>query len=78
MYQPVYILDEVNGNIYGVFLKNGYYYLKEINVSSGKVVSEKKLTYQFVSKLKIRDGYIYYTYKPKQTLQKKFLYKEAF
>ena len=72
------IMDEVNGKIYGVFLKNGYYYLKEINVNSGEIVSEKKLTYQFVSKLKIKDGFIYYTYKPKQTLQKKFLYKEAF
>ena len=72
------IMDEVNGRIYAVFLKNGYYYLREINVNSGTVVSEKKLTYQFVSKLKIKDGFIFYTYKPKQTLQKKFLYKEAF
>ena len=70
------IMDEVNGKIYGIFLKNGYYYLKEINSSSGKIVDEKKLTYQFVSKLKIKDGFVYYTYKPKQTLQKKFLYKE--
>ncbi|PCI95575.1 MAG: hypothetical protein COB15_12055 [Flavobacteriales bacterium] len=71
------IMDEVNGKIYGMFLKNGYYYLKEINSSSGKIVGEKKLTYQFVSKLKIKDGFVYYTYKPKQTLQKKFLYKEG-
>ncbi len=72
------IMDEVNGKIYAVFLKNGYYYLKEINSTNGEVIAEKKLTYQFVSKLKIKDGYIYYTYKPKQTLQKKFLYKELF
>lgn len=72
------IMDEVNGKIYAVFLINGYYYLKEIDSSSGKIISEKKLTFQYVSKLKIKNGYIYYTYKPKQTLQKKFLYKEAF
>jgi len=72
------IMDEVNGKIYGVFLKNGFYYLKEINPNSGKIVIEKKLTYQFVSKLKVKDGFIYYTYKPKQSLQKKFLYKESF
>ncbi len=70
------IMDEVNGKIYGVFLRNGYYYLKEVNNNTGKVVEEKKLYYQYVSKLKIKDGYVYYTYKPTQTLQKKFLYKE--
>jgi len=30
------------------------------------------------SKLKIKDGYIYYTYKPRETLQKLFLYRERF
>jgi hypothetical protein len=72
------IMDEVSGEVYAVFLKNGYYYLKQIDVNSGKISGEKKITFQFVSKLKIKNGFIYYTYKPKQTLQKKFLYKEAF
>jgi hypothetical protein len=72
------IMDEVNGKIYGVFLKNGYYYLKEINNSNGAIVNEKKLHFQFVEKLKVKDGFIYYTYKPRQSLTKKFLYKEAF
>ncbi|PJA09128.1 MAG: hypothetical protein COX70_02380 [Flavobacteriales bacterium CG_4_10_14_0_2_um_filter_32_8] len=70
------IMDEVNGKIYGVFLRNGYYYLKEININTGEIVAEKKLFYQYVSKIKIKDGFVYYTYKPSQTLQKKFLYKE--
>lgn len=72
------IMDEVTGAIYGVFLKNGYYYLKEINPSNGKIVTEKKLTFQYVSKLKIKDGFIFYTYKPSRTLLKKYLYKEPF
>ena len=69
-------MDEINGKIYGLFLRNGYYYLKEINNITGEIVAEKKLFYQYVSKLKIKDGFVYYTYKPAQTLQKKFLYKE--
>lgn len=72
------IMDEVNGNIYGVFLKNGYYYLKQIDHNTGEVLVEKKLYYQFVDKLKIKDGFIYYTYKPRETLQKLFLYREKF
>jgi hypothetical protein len=70
------IMDEVTGKIYGLFLINGYNYLKEINTYTGKVVLEKKLTFQFVDEIKIKDGAVYYTYKPRQTLQKKFLYKE--
>lgn len=72
------IMDEVTGNIYGVFLKNGFYYLKQINSSNGEIVAEKKLYYQYVEKLKVKDGFIYYTYKPSRSLTKKFLYKELF
>ena len=70
------IMDEVNGKIYGLFLKNGYYYLKKINNHTGKIETEKKLFYQYVAKIKIKDDFVYYTYKPTQTLQKRFLYKE--
>lgn len=70
------IMDEVNGKIYGLFRINGYYHLKEIDSSTGEIVSDTKLTYQYVDEVKIKDGRVYYTYKPRQTLQKKFLYKE--
>ena len=70
------IMDEVTGKIYGLYLRNGYNYLKEINSSTGKIISETKLTFQFVDEIKIKDGQVFYTYKPRQSLQKKFLYKE--
>lgn len=70
------IMDETNGKVYGLFQKNGYYTLKAINPCNGKVGSEKKLYHQFVEKVKIKDGFVYYTYKPSQSLTKKFLYKE--
>ena len=72
------LMDEVSGKIYGVFLKNGYYYLKGVNTNTGEVESEKKLHFQFAEKVKIKDGFVYYTYKPTQSLTKKFLYKEPF
>jgi len=70
------IMDEVDGTIYGLFQRKGYYYLKKINRNTGKIEDEKKLSFQFVSKIKIKDGYVYYTYKPYESLSKKFLYKE--
>ncbi|PKP48926.1 MAG: hypothetical protein CVT95_03870 [Bacteroidetes bacterium HGW-Bacteroidetes-12] len=69
-------MDELNGEIYALFLKQGYYILKKINTNTGKITSETKLQHQFVSKIKVKDGYVYYTYKPQQSLQKKFLFKE--
>ncbi len=72
------IMDEITGKIYGLFLKNGYYYLKEINHNTGEIVDEKKLYYQFAEKVKVKDGFVYYTYKPSRSLTKKFLYKEPF
>lgn len=69
-------MDELNGDIYALFLKQGYFILKKINTQTGSVSSETKLQHQFVSKIKIKEGYVYYTYKPQQSLQKKFLFKE--
>ena len=70
------IMDEANGNIYGLFNLKGYYYLKGIDPNTGDIVSETKLYYQYVDEVKVKDGMVYYTYKPRQTLQKKFLFKE--
>lgn len=69
-------IDELNGKIYGLFTKQGFNILKEINTNSGKIAKETKLQHQFVSKIKIKDGFAYYIYKPQQSLQKKFLFKE--
>lgn len=72
------IMDDVTGVIYGVFNKNGYYYLKEINTTTGEIISERKLSFQYAEKVKVKDGFIYYTYKPTQSLTKKFLYREPY
>jgi len=70
------LMDELNGTVYALFIKQGYYLLKHINTNTGKVADTFQLQHQFVSKIKIKDGFVYYTYKPQQTLQKKFLFKE--
>ena len=68
--------DESGNAIYGLFLKGGYTYLKEINTYTGNIQSVSGLTFQFVDKVKIRNGYAYYIYRPFGSLQTKFLYKE--
>lgn len=68
--------DDENSSIYAIYLKNGYYYLKHINIQTGEIESTKKLHFKHVEKIKIKGGYVYYTYRPQETLQKKFLYRE--
>ena len=68
-------MDELNGKIYGLYQKQGYYMLKEINLFTGKVNNTFELQHQYVEKIKIKNGAVYYTYKPQQSLQKKFLFR---
>ena len=68
--------DEAQVRVHALFQKQGYYHLKEISLSSGKIVGEKKLTHKYVEKMQVNDGYVYYVYRPYESLQKKFLYKE--
>lgn len=68
--------DDETSDIYALYQKNGYYYLKQINLYTGKITHTKKLHFKYVEKIKIKGGYVYYTYRPQETLQKKFLYRE--
>lgn len=71
--QPL-IQDEYDKDIYAVFNTGGYYVLKEIEL--GKVNQGFKLSNRYVEKIKIYNGYVYYVYRPYESLQKKFIYKE--
>ncbi|MEW6469837.1 MAG: hypothetical protein AB1458_12995 [Bacteroidota bacterium] len=68
--------DEVTESIYGLFLKNGFYYLKEISTATGEIAGVSKLSFPYVQKIRIRNGYAYYVYRPFESLQTKFLYRE--
>ncbi len=67
---------ENSNEIYGLFLKDGYYYLKQIDVHSGKICAVNKLTYPYLNRVRVKDGYAYYVYRPFESLQTKYLYKE--
>lgn len=75
-WQDQMIQDEVSGEIYAIFLKNGYYYLKQINKQTGMVENPFKLFYKFSENIKVKNGYVYYIYRPFESSQKKFLYRE--
>lgn len=68
--------DDSTSSIYGIFLKDGYTYLKEIDTHTGEIASVSRLSFQFVSNVKVKNGYGYYIYRPFGSLQTKFLYRE--
>lgn len=75
-WEELLIKDSGNQLIYAVYLKEGRYFLKELNTGSGEIKSVHRLTYKYPERLKIKDGYAYYIYRPYESAQKKFLYRE--
>lgn len=70
------IQDRVNGAIYNIYDKAGYAKLREIRLPSVTEGEELPLHYRYCEKIKVYDGYAYYTYRPFESPQKKFLYRE--
>jgi hypothetical protein len=68
--------DHLTQKIYTTFRKSGITYLREINKKSGAVTTGQKLTYKYVEHIRISNGYMYYVYRPFESAQNRFLYKE--
>ncbi len=73
--QPL-VEDKATGNIYALYNKGGYAFLKLINTKTGKAVKTLKLSNKYVEQINIINGYVYYIYHPFETMQKKYLYRE--
>lgn len=73
--QPL-IKDDKTNQIFALYDKGGYNYLKMIDCQKGTTSEGFKLSNRFVEQIKIINGYAYYIYRPYESPQKKFLYKE--
>ncbi|MBA2611733.1 MAG: carboxypeptidase-like regulatory domain-containing protein [Bacteroidetes bacterium] len=69
-------VDELSNKVYAFFSKDGHHYLKEINYQNGQEVMTYKLKHHSAEKIKIKDGYVYYVYRPFDSTQERFLYRE--
>jgi hypothetical protein len=70
------IQDKVTGAIYAVFELNGFFYLGLIDVNTGRIEKKVKLAYKYVDKIRVNNNFVYYIYRPFESLQRKFLYRE--
>jgi hypothetical protein len=69
-------VDEFENKVYAFFSKNDHHYLKQIDFQTGKEIRTYKLKHPSAEKIKIKDGYVYYIYRPFESTQEKFLYRE--
>lgn len=69
-------VDEAQNKVYAFFSKDGHHYLKQIDHSTGKEVLTYKLKHHSAEKIRIRNGYAYYVYRPFDSTQERFLYRE--
>jgi hypothetical protein len=70
------IKDDIENLIYAVYDKNGHKYIKLISSQNGKDQGKYSLQFYSADKLKIHDGYAYYIYRPFESTQEKFFYRE--
>lgn len=70
------VQDPVSKRIFGIYHKGGITLLKSIDLNTGKPLRYFELAYKYVEKVKVIDGYVYYIYRPFESMQKKFLYRE--
>jgi hypothetical protein len=73
--QPL-IQDKISGKIYAMFMRGGYTYLSLIDLNTGQITKTFKLFYKYVEKIQIINDEIFYIYRPFESVQKKYIYKE--
>jgi hypothetical protein len=73
--QPL-VFDRMQHRVYALFQNTGNLYLRNVNTNDGKIESTFKLYYRYVENIKVRNGYVYYIYRPFESSQKKFIYRE--
>ncbi len=70
------IRDIATGEFYSLFEKNGYSYLYAIDIQTGEIKDTYKLFFKYVDRIRIKNGEVFYLYRPYESSQKKFLYRE--
>jgi hypothetical protein len=75
-WQKQLIQDNVTGIIYAEYEQDGNMYLGIVDVKTGEINEKVKLHYKYVEKIRVHNNKVYYVYRPFESMQKRFLYKE--
>jgi hypothetical protein len=75
-WQEKLIYDRIRHQVYALYMEGGYAVLCLINQQTGAIAGRQRLYFRYPENIQVRDGRIYYIYRPFESLQKKFLYSE--
>jgi hypothetical protein len=75
-WKRILLKDSSTGFLYAVFEKDGITTLGQIDLQKGTVTSSHRIFHKYVEKIRIYNGFVYYIYRPFESIQKRFLYKE--
>lgn len=70
------IQDQITDDIYVIFMRNGFTFLSLLDTQSGEIIKTFKLFYKYVEGMQIINNSVYYIYRPYESMQKKYIYKE--
>jgi len=70
------VMDPLENKIYAIYDRNGHKYIKYINNHNGQAQGQYTLQFHSAEKMKVRDGFVYYIYRPFDSTQERFLYRE--
>lgn len=70
------VKDFTEDDVYAIYDNSGHKYLKMINIRNGKDQGRYDVIHYSADKIRVKDGYIYYVYRPFASMQEKYLYKE--
>lgn len=70
-------LDDTENKVYALFKNGANVFIKRINHVNGKIEGVHKFVNITADRIKIKDGYAYYIYRPFESTQEKFLYREV-
>jgi hypothetical protein len=69
-------LDRQTGKIYAIYQQEGYSYVAPIDLQTGQVTQKVKLAFRYVDKIRVHDNEVYFIYRPYESAQNKFVYKQ--
>jgi hypothetical protein len=70
------IQDRATRTLYALFLKDGRYILRRVDPRSGQITLSYTVSNKYANHLKVKNDQVYYVYRPFDSGQTKFLYKE--
>ncbi len=70
------VKDEVTQQVYSLLLEGTHIVLCHIDPSSGRITGRHKVYFKYGEQVRVRDGKVFYIYRPFESSQKKYLYAE--